>query len=200
MKRVAYLRVSTKDQSHSSQRHAVEKYLSAYGIVAEFYEENGSGGSTKDRPIFRQLMREIERGEVSHLYIFKLDRFARNTKDFLLAHEKIEKAGCAFVSISDSLDFSTPVGRMLAQMLAMFAEFEREQIRARVKASYAARRARGAKFGHEPRYFDQKKFELLFRNGTHMQSIANNLGFSKSQLYRIVKGTYGMPAGKLKLG
>lgn len=183
MKRIAYLRVSTDRQDHDIQRHALERYCKALGLQVEWLSEYGSGGSIKRRPVFRRIMRQIERGEVSHLYVFKLDRFARNTKDFLTAHEVMEQSGCAFISISDNLDFSTPMGRLLAQMLAVFAEFERGQIASRVKASYASRKARGVKVGPRPAPLDWDKFNYLKSKGLSVREIAKELAISKSQLY-----------------
>jgi len=182
-KSICYLRVSTEEQSHESQRHAIDRYLQAHGLTPEFYEEKGSGGTTLNRPIYTRLMQEVREGKIDKIYVYKLDRFSRNVRDFLTAHEEMVKAGTSFVSISDNLDFSTPMGRMMAQMLAVFAEFEREQIKARVKASCAARKAKGVRLGHEPMPIDWQKFQILKQSGMNIRQIAKVLAISKSALY-----------------
>lgn len=184
MKRVCYLRISTQNQDHDMQRVQLERYLKAQGIDAEFYEEVGSGGSTKKRPVFNQLMREIERGEVSHVYVYKLDRWARNTKDFLVTHEVMERVGCKFISTQDSIDFSTPIGRMFAQMLAVFAEFERATIASRVSAGRQAAQTRGVKFGHpKAKSVDMGRVRELMSQGKSVRDIAKLFGVGKSVLY-----------------
>jgi DNA invertase Pin-like site-specific DNA recombinase len=186
-KSVCYLRVSTEDQSHDSQRVAIERYLSAHGIVVEFYYEFGSGGSTKKRPIFSKLMDEVRSGLVDKIYVYKLDRFARNTKDFLIAHDEMEKAGTHFISISDNLDFSTPVGRMFAQLLSIFAEFERNQIVSRTKDGLAAAKARGVRLGPVEKEIDWTHFNTLKANGLKVREIAEKIGLSKTQLYKRIR-------------
>ena len=187
MKKIAYLRVSTEKQDHELQRHSLERYFKALGVEVEWLSEYGSGGSTKKRSVFRRIMRMVARGDVSHIYVFKLDRFARNTKDFLTALESMEENKCAFISISDNLDFSTPMGRLLAQMLAVFAEFEREQIKSRVRASYASRKSRGVKVGPQPQPIDWNKFNHLRSQGLTIRAIAKKLAISKSALYERIK-------------
>lgn len=188
MKKVCYLRVSTEDQSLDSQRLYVEKYLMAHKITAEFYCEYGSGGSTKKRPIFNRLMAEVRSGEIDSIIVYRLDRFARNTKDFLVAHEEIEKAGCRFISVCDNLDLSTPVGRMFAQMLSIFAEFERNILSDRTKAGLAAARARGVRLGPPLRDIDMSRVNVLRGQGLTVREIAKTLGFGKSALYERLKG------------
>ncbi|MFN9977653.1 MAG: recombinase family protein [Phycisphaerae bacterium] len=188
MKRVAYLRVSTEKQDHDMQRFALERYLSAQGITVEFYEEYGSGGSTKRRPVFNRLMREVARKEISHIYVYRLDRWARNTKDFLVTHEVMENAGCKFISTQDSIDFSTPIGRMFAQMLAVFAEFERSTISSRVSAGRRAAADRGVKFGRpKAKVVIRSELIALIRQTGCVKLAAKALGIGKSKAYEILK-------------
>jgi len=184
MKKVAYLRVSTEDQNLNSQKLQIEKYLKAHNITVEFYEEKASGGSIKKRPVYNRLMREVKRKEISHIYVFKLDRFSRNTKDFLIAHDEMERNKTKFISISDSLDFSTPVGRMFAQLLSIFAEFERNQIVSRTKAGLEAAKARGQVLGKKKRPIDINEIIKRKNKGEAIKEIAKSFNLSKSQLYR----------------
>lgn len=184
MKRVVYLRVSTEDQSLDSQRLQIQRYLSSHDLQVEFYEEFASGGSTKKRPVYQRLMREVKRGEIGHIYVYKLDRFSRNTKDFLIAHEVMEENKTKFISISDNLDFSTPVGRMFAQMLSIFAEFERNQLISRTKAGLEAAKAKGVHCGRKASPINWAQVKELRKLGRNVRAIAKALGISGSQLYR----------------
>lgn len=183
MRQAIYVRVSTTDQETDIQKDAIKNYLKDSYDTAMIFEEKISGKSGKHRPEFIKMMDAVKRNEIETIIVYKLDRFARSTIDFLNAHQTMEEHGCKFISISDSLDFSTPMGRMFAQLLAIFAEFERSAIIARTTAGLHRAKANGVKFGPKPRQdIDWDLIKTLRTNGHTYQHIANRLKIPKTTI------------------
>jgi hypothetical protein len=108
------------------------------------FEEAGSGGRC-DRPVLHDMLRQLREGDV--VLVWKLDRLSRSLKDLLHIMEKIEAAGAGFRSLTESIDTTTPAGRMMMQMVGSFAEFERAMIRERTSVGLAQARAEGRERG-----------------------------------------------------
>lgn len=112
------------------------------------YEERASGGRW-ERPELHRLLDHLRAGDV--LVVWKLDRLSRSLKDLLHIMEKIHESGAGFRSLSEAVDTTTPAGRMLMQMVAAFAEFEREMIRERTRAGLERAREEGRIGGRRPK-------------------------------------------------
>ena len=115
------------------------KALRAAGCK-RLFEEAASGGRW-DRPELHRMLDQLRAGDT--LVVWKLDRLSRSLKDVLHIMERIAQAGAGFRSITESIDTTTPAGRMMMQMVGSFAEFERAMIRERTSAGRAAARAEG---------------------------------------------------------
>lgn len=135
-----YARVSTQEQETHAQTDALQK--AGVGFI---FSEKKSGGTTAGRPELEKLLRILKPGD--QIVVYKLDRIARSLKDLLRIIERIEEKGAQFRSLTESLDTTTPAGRMLFHMVGAFAEFERELIRERTRAGMAAAVRRGVKLG-----------------------------------------------------
>ena len=129
---VAYCRVSTQEQadlgvSLEAQRARLEAFSagSNHGAIAEVLVDDGYSGGTLDRPAMKQLRGMIERREIAAVFVVKLDRLTRSLRDMLELVALCDRTETALVSASETLDTSTAVGRMLLQVVAAFAEFER---------------------------------------------------------------------------
>jgi DNA invertase Pin-like site-specific DNA recombinase len=132
---LGYARVSKgDDQSNAAQLSALKR-----AGCARLFEEAASGGRW-DRPVLQELMRQLRPGDV--VMVWKLDRLSRSLKDLLHLLERIEAAAAGFRSLTESIDTTTPAGRMLMQMLGSFAEYERAMVKERTAAGLAAARAR----------------------------------------------------------
>ena len=146
MKLIGYARCSSGEQSTAAQ---VEK-LKAAGCK-QIYQETASGGRW-DRPELHKLLDRLGKGDV--LCVWKLDRLSRSLSDLLHILKKLDDAGAGFKSLTESIDTTTPAGRMMSQMLGSFAEFERAMLRERTKLGLARARAAGrnggAKFEMSP--------------------------------------------------
>lgn len=127
-----YTRVSTEDQakegfSLEAQMERLESYCEAQGweVVARYVDEGHSGRST-NRPAYRRMMDERERWDL--ILVMKMDRIHRNSKNFMIMMENLEKWGKKFTSMSESLDTSTAVGRFVVDIIQRIAQLESEQI------------------------------------------------------------------------
>jgi DNA invertase Pin-like site-specific DNA recombinase len=158
---IGYARVSTQEQDNTAQNAALE----AAGCELIF-SEKASGGRWQ-RPELEQLLRQLRKGDV--VVVWKLDRLSRSLKDVLHIMEKIEAAGAGFRSLTEAIDTTTPAGRMMMQIVASFAEFEREMLRERTKNGMNAARDRGQRMGRPPKLTDAQKKEIvrLVNEGIH---------------------------------
>ena len=142
-----YARVSTIDQqTRSIQIEQMNDYIIKrnWDLVVEV-REVGSGA--KSRPKREELLKLARRRQIDAVLVWKLDRFGRSLADLNSTLNELKDLGVIFVSLTESLDFSTPVGRAMAGMLSTFAEFERDMIRERVIAGIANARAKGKPHG-----------------------------------------------------
>ncbi len=131
-----------------AQREACEAYIRAQagsGWIAleEHYDDGGFTGANIDRPAFQRLLREVEAGRVDAIVVYKLDRISRSLLDFATVMNRLTKAGVGFVSVTQNFSTTDAVGRMTLNLLATFAEFEREQIGERTRDKISASRRRG---------------------------------------------------------
>src|SRR6185437_1948682 len=108
-------------------------------------EDVGSGA--KDRPRRESLLKAARRREIDVIVVWRLDRWGRSVADLMATLRELAELGVGFVSLTEALDLTTPTGRAMAGMLAIFAEFEREILRERVRAGIARARKEGRPHG-----------------------------------------------------
>jgi DNA invertase Pin-like site-specific DNA recombinase len=149
-------------------------------------QEIGSGAKT--RPKREELLKMARRREIDAILVWKLDRFGRSLADLVSSLNELRELGVVFVSLTESLDFSTPSGRAMAGMLSTFAEFERDMIRERVTAGIANSRARGRPHGR-PRTAALKKDQInkLKTDGLNNSQIAKKLKISRGSVIGLLK-------------
>ncbi|NLX47851.1 MAG: recombinase family protein [Euryarchaeota archaeon] len=133
MPRVAiYTRVSTEDQakegfSLAAQKQRLEAYCDAQGWeIADYYIDEGHSGRNTRRPAYHRMMEERDRWDI--LLVMKMDRIHRNSKNFMIMMENLEKWGKKFTSMNESLDTSNAVGRFVVDIIQRIAQLESEQI------------------------------------------------------------------------
>lgn len=147
-----YIRVSTEEQAESGLglEAQVDKIVGAYEVTRWFPDK---GVSTRvERPQLKKALEEIERGD--SLVVARLDRLARSIHEFSGLVEKSTREGWKLVCLDPQLDFATPTGRLVANVLAAVAEWEREIIAQRVSEALQAKKRRGERVGAEPRIDD----------------------------------------------
>ena len=185
MKRVGiYCRVSTGDQSVDLQRTELLEYAQfRKWDIAGVYEDVISGSKDR-RPNLDRLMADAKRGKFDAVAVWKFDRFARSTRFLLEALEVFNSLGIDFVSLRESVDTSTPTGKMVFTILGAVAELERSNIRERVIAGQRAAKRRGVKFGRPTREVDPIEVAKLRAEGKSWRAIATQLDIAKNTLIR----------------
>ncbi|AUQ50914.1 putative integrases/recombinase [Phaeobacter inhibens] len=139
-KKIGYVRVSDTDQTEDLQVDALK--LAGCDVI---YGDHGVSGAITVRKGLDEMLTSLETGDT--LVVWKLDRLGRSTIHLLQLLDDLRRRGVDFQAITQGIDTTTSVGRMLYGQLAVFAEFEREQIRERTKAGMAAAKARGKHIG-----------------------------------------------------
>lgn len=108
------------------------------------YQDKGYSGKNTNRPAFQQMMADVERGLIQKILVYRLDRFSRSIADFGRLWEILRKHGVEFVSINETFDTSTPMGRAMLNIIMVFAQLERETTAERVRDNYYQRARLGA--------------------------------------------------------
>lgn len=150
---LGYLRVSKgEEQNFALQRKALKA-----AMVERVFEETASGARW-DRPELQRLMDQLRPDDV--VVVWKLDRLSRSLKDLLILMERIDQAGAGFRSLTESIDTTTPAGRMMMQMVGSFSEYEREMIRERTRAGLQAARTEGRTGGRPPKLTEPQRLDI----------------------------------------
>jgi putative DNA-invertase from lambdoid prophage Rac len=182
-----YARVSTHDQQTlPMQLSTMTEYVTRRGwIIVKRVEDIGSGAST--RPLRDELMRAARRREIDAVLVWRLDRWGRSLVDLITTLKELSTLDVGFVSITEALDMTTPGGRAMAGMLAVFSEFEREILRDRVKAGIAQARSQGKPHGRPitvAAHADEIK--SLLAQGISKREIAKRFDISRTSVRRLV--------------
>ena len=183
--RMGYARVSTKEQNIELQVDALKK-----AQCEQIFEEVASGAKTT-RPVLDDLLSRLRSGDV--LVIWKLDRLGRSLKHLVTLTNELLERQIGLVSLNDPIDTTTPQGRLIFNIFASLAEFERDLIRERTQAGLEAARARGRK-GGRPRGLSKQAeatamaAETLYGEGElSVQAICDQLSISKPTLYSYLR-------------
>src|SRR5438034_2066039 len=182
-----YARVSTNDQQTVPlQIRALREYAVRRGwTIALQVKEVGSGAS--QRQLREKLLEAARRREIDVVLVWRLDRWGRSVADLLATLQELQYLGVGFVSLTEALDLTTPPGRAMAALLAVFATFEREILRERVRAGLAHARQNGKRLGrpataalHTP------DIRRLYRAGVSKSEIARRLRIGRTSVRRIL--------------
>jgi DNA invertase Pin-like site-specific DNA recombinase len=182
-----YARVSTNDQQTlPMQSHAMREYAARRGwTVAMQVREVGSGAA--QRQAREKLLEAARRREIDVVVVWRLDRWGRSVTDLLATLQELEHLGVGFVSLIEALDLTTPAGRAMAGLLAIFAEFEREILRERTRAGLAQARLNGRRLGR-PMTAGLQAAEIrkLHRAGVTKSEVARRLQIGRTSVRRIL--------------
>lgn len=181
-----YARVSTlAGQSPEMQLLELREYAARRGWqVIEEYVDYGVSGATESRPALNRLMADAKRRRFDVISVWKLDRFGRSVRHLVTALADLEAVGVAFVSLKDNLDLTTPSGRLLFQIIAAMAEFERELIRERVIAGLRNAKNKGRKLGRPRVKVDIGQVARLRDSGASWRTISRQTGISVGALHK----------------
>ena len=182
-----YARVSTHDQQTlPMQNRALRDYAVRRGwAIAMQVKEVGSGAA--QRQMREKLIQAARRREIDVVLVWRLDRWGRSVTDLLATLQELAHLGVGFVSLTEALDLTTPAGRAMAGLLAVFAEFEREILRERVCAGLAHARANGKRLGRPlTAALQSDQVRKLRRSGLSKSEIARSLDIGRTSVRRIL--------------
>jgi DNA invertase Pin-like site-specific DNA recombinase len=184
-----YVRVSSKRQDLASQLPDLERWAAAQGEAVQWYRDKFTGKSM-ERPGWLKLQAAYERGDVSRVVVWRLDRLGRTAKGLTALFADLQERKIGLVSLKDGIDLSTAAGRMMANVLASVAQFETELRAERVRAGQAAAKAAGKsiggrKAGTRVRLTVEKEraVKRLSKAGTPITEIARTLQLSRPTIY-----------------
>lgn len=153
--------------SLDAQRDACEAYIASqkaegWSLVHDRYDDGGVSGATLERPALQRLLADIEAGRIDVVVVYKIDRLSRALIDFAKLVEVFDRNSVTFVSVTQSFNTTTSMGRLTLNILLSFAQFEREVIGERIRDKFRASRSRGMWMGgHPPLGYDVKDRKLV---------------------------------------
>lgn len=184
-----YARVSTvAGQSPQMQLEALREYAAhrKLEVVTELVD-HGVSGARDHRPALDELMCVARRRQIDVVLVYRFDRFARSVRHLVTALDEFQALGVEFVSYTESVDTSTPLGRALFSIVAALAELERSLIVERSAEGQRRARARGQHIGRPRREVDARRILELSREGTSVRAIARATGVSRTVVTRVVR-------------
>lgn len=190
MERVGlYLRVSTEEQTVENQRMALQQHCERRGWkIAQTYEDAAISGSQDRRPALDRLNDDVRAGKLSAVCVFKFDRMARSVRHLLDCLTLFREHDVQFISITEGIDTSTSVGRLVYVFLAGIAQFEREILSERVRAGMARAKRDGTHCGRPRKGFDTALALQLHNQGLGVRRIARQVGVSYGTVHRFLQG------------
>jgi len=184
-----YLRVSTVSQNEAGQRREIARWLRGNGIEDVRWYVDKSTGDNLIRREFERLQADIFAGKVDTVVVWKLDRLSRSLRDGVNVLADWCDRGLRVVSVTQQIDFSGALGKMLAAVLLGVAEMEQETRRERQRAGIEAARANGTYLGRREGTTKAKpqRARELRRKGLAVKEIANSLGVSNRTVMRYLR-------------
>jgi DNA invertase Pin-like site-specific DNA recombinase len=184
-----YLRVSTKDQTTENQLRELRQVAERAGweVVRTFEDAGVSGAKGRDkRPGYDALLKAVARREVELVAAWSVDRLGRSMQDLVAFLEDLRGHGADLYLHQQALDTTTPSGRALFGMMAVFAEFERAMIQERVNAGLSRAKAEGKRLGRPTLGIDvEAKVRELRATGMGIVKVAKTLGIGVSAVQRL---------------
>ena len=181
-----YARVSTNDQQTlPMQSRSMREYAIRRGWTVALQVREVNSGTTRREAL--EKMEAARRREIDLVLVWRLDRWGRSVTDLLATLQELNHLGVGFVSLTEALDLTTPAGRAMAGLLAIFAEFEREILRERTRAGLAQARQNGKRLGR-PATAARHAAEIrkLHRAGISKSEIARRLQIGRTSVRRIL--------------
>ena len=178
-----YARVSTEEQCLDRQIDQLKKV----GIEEDYIYKEKMSGTKSNRPKLKALLNVLEQGDT--VYIESLNRLGRSSADLITLMQTFSDMGVTLISLKEQLDFSSAAGKMIAQFLAILAEFERNCIVERVKEGLSAARARGRIGGRPatPEKILDKALKMYDLHNLTVSEICRACGISRPTLYKALR-------------
>jgi DNA invertase Pin-like site-specific DNA recombinase len=189
-----YVRVSSRSQDLRSQETDLKRWAEGQDKAVVYYKDKFTG-TTMDRPGWLKLQAAIERGEVSAVVCWRLDRLGRTARGLTALFADLQERGINLVSLGEGIDLAKPAGRMLANVLASLAQFETEIRRERQQAGIEAAKIGGKTWGGRAKGVQMlaiaekaDAIRTLHAAGKSVSEIARAAGVSRPTVYAVVRG------------
>lgn len=183
-----YARISTNDQQTlAMQNRAMREYAARRGWTITLQVRDVNSGAAR-REAREKVLEAARRREIDLVLVWRLDRWGRSVTDLLATLQELEHLGVGFVSLTEALDLTTPAGRAMAGLLAIFAEFEREILRERTRAGLAHARQNGIRLGRPATAaIHAVEIRKLHRAGLSKSEIARQIQIGRTSVRRILE-------------
>jgi DNA invertase Pin-like site-specific DNA recombinase len=181
-----YARVSTLNgsQDPTMQTRELEEYCQRRGWqVFDIYVDNGVSGKKDSRPQLNRMMQDAHERKFDVVVVWRFDRFARSVSHLLRALETFNALGVQFVSLSEQVDTSTPMGKMVFTVLGAVAELERNLIVERVRAGLRHARTKGKRLGRPKKSVDVAEVISMRARGESWRKISRKMGVSVGTVF-----------------
>ena len=184
-----YARVSTDKQKAEMQVVELKVFVKRRGFsLGQIYIDQGYTGGNIQRPAFGKMMEDAHKRSFDVLIVWKLDRLSRSLKDLITTLETLGSLGVDFISYDNSLDTSTPTGKLVFHVVGSVAEFERDIIRERVRAGLAKARRNGKRLGRPSILAKVSgKIHILKEKGLSNRAIARQVRVGEATVRRAMK-------------
>lgn len=187
MKAGIYTRVSTESQSVDMQLSDLRSFAKQRGFdIYKEYSDIGVSGSKDSRPQLDMLMDDARKKKINIVLVWKFDRFARSTRHLINALHEFNYLNVNFISYTENIDTSSPVGKALFTMISAMAEFERDLIRERVKSGLDKAKKKGIRLGRPSLMTKELKDTVRTLNnaGHSIRAIAKEIKVSPSLVHK----------------
>jgi DNA invertase Pin-like site-specific DNA recombinase len=188
MRVALYARVSTKAQNPESQLLPLREYAKNRGFtdVTE-YVDHGFSGSKDHRPALDRLMSDARARRLDAVVVWKFDRFARSVRHLVNALADLQHVNCQFLSLTENLDTSSPLGQALFSIVSAIGQLERDLIRERVKAGLDRARSSGIVLGRRPKPVNVELVLSTYQGLKSVRLVASALNMSRALVHRTLK-------------
>ncbi len=188
MRAVIYARVSTHDQNTiPMQVKKCREYAKARNWIVSHVKKDIASGA-KQKPQRDDILKLARKREIDIVIVWKLDRWGRSTADVVSSLQELQELNVKFISITEALDFTTAMGRAMSGLLSVFAEFERELIRERVRAGLEQARSRGVRLGRPPLVqLKENEIKAHLKKTKNISETARKFKVSRRSIGRIIK-------------
>lgn len=182
MRAAIYARVSTVEQTVENQRLELSRYCEARGWTATEYLDEGVSGAKESRPALDRLLKDARRRKVDVVLCWSLDRLGRSLKNLITLLDDLHSLGVGVVTLKEGLDWTTPTGRLQAQLLGIIAEWERARIADRVRLGLSRAKSQGRKLGRPKQSIPVERLATV--EALSVRQAAEKLGVSIATISR----------------
>lgn len=189
MRCALYCRVSTSDQNPALQLRELTQFVKARKWkIVEKHQDVVSGAAAK-KPGMKALMESARLRRIDCILVWKLDRFGRSLGDLVNKIQELDSLGVRFLAITQGIDTdkSSPTSRLLLNMMAVFADFERELIRERVQSGVDNARAKGVRLGRPLKVFNRPAVQEMRNMGLSIRAIAARCKIGTGTVHRLLR-------------